>query len=317
MAKEKQDISETKDLARADRLAKKTEKLGKDITESELEEILSKYGTFEDSEIEKELLDKTLTTKKGYKIKVSEIYDGDFEGVDRTAIKIKVNTGDDGIVVLPISDKADCTIDWSDGEVESYPLASTELAQNEENSVKIASIEKSVKIAKGLSLGIEHVYTEKNVEKTVVINGEVSSIDSNHGGTTRGKIIEIEQWGETGLQEVYLGYCQNLRKIASPSRRSFENVTSFYCTFEECASLTQIPANLFANCQNVTSFNDTFSECTSLTGAPIELWTRGGNSEENSYQGIPDGAGCYYNCTGLDGYESIPSYWKQEPPTPI
>ena len=129
---------------------------------------------------------------------------------------------------------------------------------------------------------------------------------------TKEKIIEIEQWGETGLQEVDLGYCEILRKIASPSRRSFENVTSFAWTFQFCTSLTQIPENLFANCPNVTRFIATFYDCTSLTGAPNELWTRGDNSEKNYYQGTPNGGCCYYNCTRLNGYESIPSYWKQE-----
>ena len=59
------------------------------------------------------------------------------------------------------------------------------------------------------------------------------------------------------------------------------------------------------------SFVGTFNNCTNLTGKPIELWTRGTNNAENEYQGNPDGAGCYYNCTGLEGYETIPNYWKR------
>ena len=52
-------------------------------------------------------------------------------------------------------------------------------------------------------------------------------------------------------------------------------------------------------------------ECTSLTGKPIELWTRGTNNAENEYQGNPDGESCYSYCTGLEGYETIPNYWKR------
>ena len=81
--------------------------------------------------------------------------------------------------------------------------------------------------------------------------------------------------------------------------------------FSNCESLTTIPEKLFDNCQNVESFYKTFLNCTNLTGKPIELWTRGDNSQENEYMGIPDGECCYYNCTKLDGYESIPTYWRE------
>ena len=291
--------------------------------------------------------------------------------------------------------------------------------------------------AEQLPNGIKHTYTEKNVEKTVTISGSVKELNTFVDAEvdihpTVEKILEIEQWGETGLEEVILYGCYNLRKIASPSKNSFANLQNsegeieiiwdntlkfdlsscvslkeipsdlfkycnnaigFYGTFADCTNLTTIPKELFANCpnaigfiatfqgcenltsipeelfancknaqyfsstfldcymleaipeklfancpnaidfsttfqycdnltsipeklfdncQNVESFEQTFYGCTNLTGKPIEVWTRGDNSEENEYEGNPDGEGCYYNCTKLDGYESIPTYWRKE-----
>lgn len=138
-------------------------------------------------------------------------------------------------------------------------------------------------------------------------------ITTNAYNTTASKIIEVLQWGETGLGYIYLGNCQNLRKIASPTINSFKDLDSEYGldrAFEECISLTEIPSDLFSNCPQVTSFACTFYGCTSLTGYAPELWTRGTNTEENSYQGNPDRCNCFSECTGLSNYDIIPDYWK-------
>ena len=57
----------------------------------------------------------------------------------------------------------------------------------------------------------------------------------------------------------------------------------------------------------------TFANCTNLVGDAPELWELGTNSEENDYQGSPDGYGCFYNCTNLENYDDIPNYWKTKP----
>ena len=54
----------------------------------------------------------------------------------------------------------------------------------------------------------------------------------------------------------------------------------------------------------------TVEGCTGLTGNAPELWKMGTNNTENNYQGTPDGAGCFNNCTGLTNYNEIPDYWK-------
>ena len=132
-------------------------------------------------------------------------------------------------------------------------------------------------------------------------------------------------------------YCENLTEIATPSKNSFGNVTSFRWTFSECSNLQSIPERLFANCPNVTDFDRTFSgcsnlqniperlfancpnvtsfwntfaDCSSLTGKAIELWKEGREGiNENS-----GGGGCYADCIGLENYEQIPEYWRIRPP---
>ena len=120
------------------------------------------------------------------------------------------------------------------------------------------------------------------------------------------------------------------------------NVTNFYCAFEECRSLESIPANLFANCPNVTNFESTFGNCKNITSIPKklfdnckkvesfkgtfwgcsmltgnapELWKRGTNSEENEYNGNPNGEDCFAVCGGLENWDEIPDYWKSGRPS--
>ena len=78
---------------------------------------------------------------------------------------------------------------------------------------------------------------------------------------------------------VDLSDCENLRKIASPSKKSFENLKSDEERYDglcfrltSCSSLKEIPADLFKYCNNTSGFVDTFIGCTSLTTIPEELF---------------------------------------------
>ena len=182
---------------------------------------------------------------------------------------------------------------------------------------------------------IEHTYPEKNKDYKVTITGKCTRLCTEDENDN---ILEIIQWGETGLERVFLASCTKLRKIASPTEKSFEkitdfsygfygcksltsipedlfancpNVTTFEETFYGCKSLTSIPENLFANCSKVTVFRETFRDCTGLTGEPIKLWGRVLNGSTNGYKGTPDGEGCYCDATELNNYENIPEYWRR------
>ena len=59
----------------------------------------------------------------------------------------------------------------------------------------------------------------------------------------------------------------------------------------------------------------TFSGCTNLTGETIiPIWENYPETltEENGYEGIPNGYGCYSDCNFTTEEESqIPEYWRQ------
>ena len=261
-------------------------------------------------------------------IKTRKIEQTTEEKLAQRAIKIKINTGENGVVKLPVLDTENSTIDWGDGTTNS----NTDLGKVKN---KIASNGKLKIATSGNQQCYEHTYSEKNKEYVVSITGDVSALGSME--YSRDKIIEIVQWGETGLEFVDFSCCSNLKRIAKPSENSFKLITDFYLTFCECTSLESIPEGLFDNCPNVTSFEGTlsgctslesipeglfdncpnvtsfvgtFSQCTKLSGKAPELWKRGNNSQENEYEGNPYGNGCFKDCNNLNNYNEIPDFWK-------
>ena len=234
-------------------------------------------------------------------------------------MKLVLNvTEDNKEIELPVHTysndyKYDCTVNWGDG--------TTEQVTNE--NAKTTT----------------HTYANTGTY-TVTIEGTYESLECNN--SIRTALKKVEQWGATGLKNVYLYDCTNLEEIAEPSKNSFVNIASFDSTFLGCSSLTSIPERLFANCPNVTSFENTFSGCSSLTSLPerlfancsnvtsffctfeycteltgksIQLW----NEELRQEKGITENSGggsCYYMCEKLEDYSQIPWYWTKSPPPP-
>ena len=173
-------------------------------------------------------------------IKLGQVEQMTEEEFAKRSIKIKVNTGDDGKVVLPIRVDEECTIDWGDGVTTG----------SKKENVKMATIGE-IKLAELVGLrGYTHIYEEKNVERTVTIKGSITTIfsyyctkdaDGNEYEKGLEKIIEIEQWGETGLSEISLSGLSNLTKIALPSKNSFIGVDNFNGAFAYCTKLESIP----------------------------------------------------------------------------
>ena len=296
-------------------------------TEDELLEEMKTDKILFEEEIDRENKIITIGTREiSYKI------NGETD-VGKEALKFLVNSGEDGIVGMPISIEyyGQYQISWGDG------TTGIDGTFTGKNGVKVASKD-NIYIAEAPD-AICHTYKEKNKEYIVTITGKCDFIQADSINCTKEKILEVLQWGETGLGWINLSYCNNLRKIASPTENSFinmkefnytfdgcisltsipedlfsncVNIESFYGTFYGCTSLTSIPENLFANCINVQDFSYTFYECTSLTGNAIPLWERVENGSLNGYKGIPDGNGCYFKCEGLEDYNNIPDYWKKE-----
>ena len=110
--------------------------------------------------------------------------------------------------------------------------------------------------------------------------------------------------------------CSSLTSIPANLFTNNTAVTTFEGCFRYCTGLTgSIPENLFANNTAVISFTNCFDDCRSLTGScPVDndgtpIYNRSGNGKEG-YAIVDFYRDCFYNCTGLTDYNSIPSDWK-------
>ncbi len=286
------------------------------VSKEEMLEKLIQEGIVYEKEIDR---DKEIIT-----IGTREIPYG--EEVDKRALIMLVNSGETGEVKLPIAGEIDDStkVNWGDGVIATgdkniHNNKYASVTQNDSVKNKIAEID---------SQYTEHTYPEKNKEYIVTITGKCTKLYNDE--YENGNILEIIQWGETGLEEVCLDGCTKLRKIASPTEKSFEKITDFSCTFAGCTSLTSIPSTLFANCPNVTTFELTFEDCTSLTSIPSTLFANCPNATsfertfcycksltsipENLFANCPNVTnfrGTFYECTGLTG-EPI-KLWKRVP----
>lgn len=115
----------------------------------------------------------------------------------------------------------------------------------------------------------------------------------------------------TSFQNTF-GNCKNITNIPIGLFDKNENVISFLQTFAFCDNLKTIPLRLFDKCKKATDFMLTFYLCFNLTGETpktngIELWERAGLI---GYPTTINGLICFYGCTNLTNYNSIPTNWK-------
>ena len=213
----------------------------------------------------------------------------DEENPELQSMKLKINvTEDNKTIQLPIYEDSgyayDFKVNWGD--------------ETEEQTITNENLDSA-----------NHTYT--NIDTyTITISGVYEYLYVNwKNESIKQALVKIEQWGATGLKEIYLKECVNLEEIASPSKNSFVKIRKFYYTFFRCAKLKKIPQDLFLNCPDVIEFNCTFYECNNLEGKSIHLWEEGRTGIDKESGGF----GCYALCNKLEDYEKIPKHWKEEP----
>jgi hypothetical protein len=109
----------------------------------------------------------------------------------------------------------------------------------------------------------------------------------------------FRQTAITGIPESLLAACTQLQYATA--------------LFFECPNLTAIPNGLFDLNKNITRFDGIFYAVASLQGSTpsgsdgLKLWERAG---QPGYPASIIGARCFFGCTGLSDYASIPSNWK-------
>lgn len=108
--------------------------------------------------------------------------------------------------------------------------------------------------------------------------------------------------------------CTELTSIPDGLFANTPEVVDFRFCFYKCTGLTSIPSDLFTNNTKVTQFSYCFSGCTGLTSAtPIDndgtpLYNRSDGKE--GYSIVNSHVECFYECTLMSDYSSIPSDWK-------
>lgn len=188
---------------------------------------------------------------------------------------VKTNMFSDGYVYLPLAGNLDCHIDWGDG--------SQELVKRQ---VSTSSSDK-----------VSHKYDVQTPTEFVVrISGVVPQLSS--ANIPVHSIIEVKQWGLTGLTSLDSAFKGNQRliTIATDKAGSFGQVSSFASMFNGCVSLVSLPDGLLDSAESATSFASFCYGCTSLQYIPSGIF--GHCKEVNTF------ASSFYDCSAL---KSIPS----------
>ena len=217
-------------------------------------------------------------------------YEVDGDGKMDMVFKVKVNFANDFTSVLPITAvfddvtmtrrEVDCYVDWGDGTIDhvTYESEWNELEEYYEDVVP----------------EVQHRYEglEEGKIFEVRISGVLEALQILGLPDMTG-IVEIVQWGNTGLKSMSSAFKgnKNITNIPTDDTFSFAEVETFCEAFSGCSNLQSIPADFFKNCQKTEDFTGTFMDCKSLSEIPEGLFANCSSATRFF--------SCFKNCTGL------------------
>ena len=155
----------------------------------------------------------------------------------------------------------------------------------------------------------EYIETEDGVEDL----SESGTLNHTFVNVGEHKVKVLFKKGLTDFSNCF-GNCSELTSIPSNLFANNPEVTDFSYCFSNCRGLTSIPSNLFANNTKVTNFSYCLQYCRELTSStPLDndgtpLYNRSEGKE--GYSVVNSHKRCFYNCTLMSDYSSIPSDWK-------
>ena len=233
-AKEDNAKAQVIEEARVDILAKQTEKMGESPTSEELEQILTpKYGTLSNEE---NILDRTLTTKDGYSIKIRDIWNGTLSGQKAEVTPVYAylcdtdgNGAGETLVLSSTETINGYTIIKNYGDNEAY--------QTDENNAED-------------SYGNIYYYPIWKNETTLITNVIIYD-----------KIVPT-------ITDRWFNNCSNLEKIENIINLDTSNVKTMICMFNGCKKLTNLNLSSF-NTSSVIDFTSMFNSCSALTNLNI------------------------------------------------
>ncbi len=198
---------------------------------------------------------------------------------------------------------ASMTVDWGDGNIETYTSANAvqnfcpthQYANAGEYTIKMESDDFS-RLHIWINLfgeeGDPYVYytTLKSVDEPLpqIAGAHIWWYNENTGEE---EIVDIDN--------SFYGcfwYCTSLQSIPSGLFDNNVAVTSFGNCFGSCTSLQSIPSGLFDKNTQATRFSNCFADCSSIRSIPSGLFDK--NTAATSFDG------CFYGCSSL---QSIPS----------
>lgn len=181
---------------------------------------------------------------------------------------VRANVPNEYTSELPLDGEIDCYVDWGDGSVDYYD-----------------------------SKPVKHKYPSEYPASYVVrISGKVTGLNTEN--ISMASVIEVNQWGKTGLKYLRHAFCNNpaIVKVSGCNDDEFINVVDASDMFSNCYNLAEIEGPLFSGCANLNSLSRAFGDCRSLKGIPENLLFGCGKLENVN--------GMFQGCISL---ESIPS----------
>ena len=164
--------------------------------------------------------------------------------------EVRANVANEFEVYLPLDGELDCYIDWGDGTTEYY----------------------------GGNYKVHHQYaSDLTSNYEVRISGSVKSLSSERiPDSRRYGVIEVKQWGNTGLTSMANAFSGlwSMRSIPSDNVEAFSNVTSFSHAFYGCDALRSIPDNLLEYGKKIEDMSYAFSNCTAIEAIPGQLLSK-------------------------------------------
>lgn len=139
----------------------------------------------------------------------------------------------------------DCIVDWGDGSTDAI---------NTYDDQKWS-----------------HTYSSAGIYQ-IKISGKFGGFYSFNSLSFREKLISIDNWGDTEIQDFNDAFyqCRFLQEIKNPIPEN--TIIDFSNMFEDCIRLTKLPRNLFSYCSGAQNFSFTFKNCTSLQEIPKGLF---------------------------------------------
>ena len=162
-------------------------------------------------------------------------------------------------IVLPFRGNVHGSVNWGDGQVDSYD---GDLGDD----------------------WVQHTYSVSEPTDFVVsISGTVERMNAS-GIPQKSGIVSVDHWGNLSVRSVNHAFSQlsSLRSVCADTEGFFSLVTDCTGIFEGCVGLTELPGGLFGSGTDIRTFEFSFNGCSGLSSLSAELLAGCGNATDFS-----------------------------------